>query len=82
MERKLIEDPALISGSTMITTNPDGTQVISAPPTAEYCQHNDEFYANPNWQAIQNTQQMEIDQRNAAAAAAASQPPDTTPPAQ
>ncbi len=79
MERKLIEDPALLSGSTMITTNPDGTQVISAPPTAEYCQHNDEFYANPNWQAIQATQQMEIDQRNAAAAPP---PPEGTAPVQ
>lgn len=71
LERQLIEDPALISGSTLITENPDGTLNITAPPTAEYCQHNDEFYANPDWQSIEISQQLEIERRNAAAAAAA-----------
>lgn len=77
LERPLIEDPVLLSGSTMITVNPDGTQNITEPPTAAYCQHNDEFYANPDWAAIQAGQQWELEQRNAAAAAeAAGVPPE------
>ncbi|MCM1058563.1 MAG: transglycosylase domain-containing protein [Firmicutes bacterium] len=71
LERPLIEDPALLSGSTMITTNPDGTQTISEPPTSGYCQHDDTFFANPDWAAVQAAQQYELEQRNAAAAAAA-----------
>ncbi len=71
MERPLIEDPALLSGSTMITANPDGTQNITTPPTAEYCQHDETFFANPDWPVIQTNQQLEINQRNAAAADAA-----------
>ena len=71
LERPLIENPVLLNGSTMITENPDGTQNITAPSTAEYCQHNELFFADPNWPVIQTNQQLEIDQRNAAAAAAA-----------
>ncbi|MCM1192430.1 MAG: transglycosylase domain-containing protein [Butyrivibrio sp.] len=77
LERPLIEDPALLNGSTMITTNPDGTQTITTPPTSGYCQHDDTFFANPDWLAIQNAQQVEIEQRNAAAAAAAAAAADT-----
>lgn len=78
LERPLIEDPVLLSGSTMITTNPDGTQSITTPPTAEHCQHDEIFYADPNWPEIQTNQQLELEQRNAAAAAAAAgdTPPD------
>lgn len=71
LERPLIENPVLLDGSTMITENPDGTLNITSPSTAEYCQHNDAFYADPDWLTIQINQQMEIDRRNAAAAAAA-----------
>ncbi|MCM1190161.1 MAG: transglycosylase domain-containing protein [bacterium] len=67
----LVEDPALISGSTMITENPDGTVTIVPPATSNHCQHDAEFYANPDYESIQNAQQWEINQRRAAAAAAA-----------
>lgn len=67
----LPEEPALISGSTMIIENPDGTQSISAPITATHCQHDEAFFANPDYEAILNIHQLEIHQRNEAAAAAA-----------
>ena len=70
IELPLIEDPSLISGSTMITENPDGTQTVTTPVTSRYCQHNAEFYANPNYQAIINQHAYEIQLRNAAALAA------------
>ena len=67
----LPEEPALISGSTMIIENPDGTQSISTPITATHCQHDEAFFANPDYEAILNIHQLEIHQRNEAAAAAA-----------
>lgn len=67
----LIEDPALVSGSTMIIQNPDGTQSVQAPPTTNHCQHDATFFANPDYEALINQQRWTIDQRNAAAAAAA-----------
>ncbi len=70
-ERPLIEDPVLLSGSTTITVNPDGTQNVIVPNVSEYCQHNEAFYANPDWETIQANQQMEIYLRNEAAAQAA-----------
>lgn len=39
LERPLIEAPELLSGSSIITENPDGTQNVIVPSTAEYCQH-------------------------------------------
>lgn len=71
MTLPLIEDASLLSGSTTIITNPDGTQSVSTPPTSTQCQHDATFYADPNFEAIINQHQWEIDQRNAAAAAAA-----------
>ena len=71
MERPLLEDPALINGSTTIVVNPDGTQSIIMPNTSEYCQHNEEFYADPAWETIQAGQQWELQLRNEQAAAAA-----------
>lgn len=65
----LIEDASLISGSTTIVENPDGTQVINAPATSRQCQHNAEFFANPDYEAIIAAQRWELDQRNAAAQA-------------
>ena len=67
----LIEDPALVSGSTMIIQNPDGTQSVQAPPTTNHCQHDATFFANPDYEALINQQRWTIEQRNAAAAAAA-----------
>ena len=71
LELPLVEDVSLISGSTMITQNPDGTQTVNAPVTSNQCQHNEEFFANPDYEAIIGQQRWEIDQRNAAAAAQA-----------
>lgn len=67
----LVEDASLISGSTTIVTNPDGTQTLVAPVTSDHCQHDATFFANPDYEAILNSQQLEINQRNEAAAAAA-----------
>lgn len=71
MERPLVEDPALLSGSTTIVMNPDGTQSVIVPSISEYCQHNEAFYADPAWETIQANQQWEIQLRNEAAAQAA-----------
>lgn len=67
----LLEDPALIAGSTSIVTNPDGTQTIVQPRTTNQCQHDIFFYENPDYEAILNSQRWEIEQRRAAAAALA-----------
>lgn len=60
----LIEDASLLSGSTVIIQNPDGTQSYAAPPTTNHCQHNAEFFANPDYESILNAQQWELNQRN------------------
>lgn len=67
----LIEDASLISGSTMVIENPDGTQTITTPLTTDHCQHDATFYANPDYESIINSQQWEINVRNEQAAAAA-----------
>lgn len=69
----LVEDASLISGSTMIVTNPDGTQSVTTPATSDHCQHDAAFFANPDYEAILNEQQAEINRRNEAAAAAAAE---------
>lgn len=74
MERPFIEDPSLISGSSTITQNPDGTQTVNTPVTKDHCQHDATFFANPDYEAVINQQQWEIDQRNAAAQANQPQP--------
>lgn len=61
----LQEDPALLSGNPALTTNPDGT--ISQPSSTGYCQHDDAFYANPDYQAIIDAQAWEIRQEKIAA---------------
>ncbi len=62
-ELPLIEDPSLLSGSTMITVNPDGTETYITPPTSNRCQHDAAFYANPDYEAILGGQQWELNQR-------------------
>lgn len=69
----LVEDPALEQGSTTIIENPDGTQTVSVPVTSNHCQHDAMFFANPDYEAIINGQQWEMEQRAAAAQAAAEQ---------
>ena len=68
----LLEDPALIPGSTII--NSDGT--VNLPKTSNVCQHDASFFENPDYEAILNNQQWELQQRaaQAAAEAAAQQP--------
>lgn len=63
-ELPLVEDPALISGSTTITENPDGTQTVNTPATSKYCQHDATFFANPDYETIISQQQWELNQRN------------------
>ena len=63
----LIEDPSLLSGSTTIIDNPDGTQTYATPPTTNHCQHDASFFANPDYESILNSQQWEINQRNGGA---------------
>ena len=67
----LVEDASLISGSTMIVENPDGTQTSITPTTSTHCQHDATFFANPDYESIINSQQWEINRRNEEAAAAA-----------
>ena len=62
-ELPLIEDPSLLSGSTMIAANPDGTETYIMPPTSNRCQHDAAFYANPDYEAILSGQQWELNQR-------------------
>jgi len=70
IELPLVEDASLISGSTMIVENPDGTQTVTTPVTNLCCQHTAEFFANPNYEAVISQQTAYIQQRNAAALAA------------
>ncbi len=60
----LIEPTSLLSGSTIIIENPDGTQTIHRPNTATHCQHNDAFMAQPNAQSVIEAQQWELYNRN------------------
>ncbi|MBO4291656.1 MAG: penicillin-binding protein [Lachnospiraceae bacterium] len=66
----LMEDPALVRGSTVIKTNPDGTQSVSLPRSTAQCRHNPAFFANPNAEALLEQERQEMQQRNAAAQAA------------
>lgn len=56
----LVEDEALIPGSTMIYTDEEGNQVISEPAQRKYCQHDAEFFLNPDYQSILDSQYWEL----------------------
>ena len=71
----LIEDESLISGSTSIVTNPDGTQTIIQPRTSNLCQHDAVFFSNPDYMSILSNQQWAIILQQQEAAAAAQAPP-------
>ncbi|MCM1112310.1 MAG: transglycosylase domain-containing protein [Muribaculum sp.] len=60
----LPEHPALLSGSTSIIENPDGTQSVIVPNTSNICPHDALFFTNPDYEAVLNQQQWEINQRN------------------
>ena len=62
-ELPLVEDPSLLSGSTTIIENPDGTQTLVTPPSTNHCQHDATFFANPDYESILNSQQWEMNQR-------------------
>ncbi len=71
IELPLPEEPALVEGSTQINKDENGNDVYIEPVTSIYCMHNEEFFANPDYeQEIQN-QQWAMDAAAAAAAAAA-----------
>lgn len=72
-ELPLVEDPSLISGSTTIVENPDGTQTLITPATSKQCQHNAEFFANPDYQSILDAQWAELLNRQIMAEAAAAE---------
>ncbi len=56
----LIEPTSLLSGSTIITENEDGTQTIQMPNTATHCQHDDAFMAQPDAWAIIEGQRWQL----------------------
>ena len=56
----LAEEEALISGSTTIIENPDGTQTIIIPNSRSRCQHDAAFYANPLYEEVLNQQEWEM----------------------
>lgn len=57
----LAEEEALISGSTVIAENEDGTQtILSTPVTRTYCHHDTAFFADPNYEAILNQEQWQL----------------------
>ncbi len=57
----LIEDSSLISGSTVITENEDGTTTMTTPATSiTYCQHNAEFYLQANAEELIAAQQAQL----------------------
>ncbi len=60
-EYPLVEDPSLWPGSTVITVDDYGNVVDqSIPNTQKHCQHDEAFFANPDYEAILNQQQWEL----------------------
>lgn len=62
-ELPLVEDASLISGSTLIIENVDGTQTFVTPPSNDHCQHDATFFANPDYESLLSQQQWELNQR-------------------
>ncbi len=60
----LKEDPSLLSGSSTIVGNPDEDQQMPA----DHCQHDDAFFANPDYESVIAEQSWEITQREIEAA--------------
>lgn len=57
------EDPSLAQGSTVATTLPDGTVTYTNPNVQRTCQHDANFYLNPDYETILNQQRYEIEIR-------------------
>lgn len=60
----LPEHPSLLTGSTIITENPDGTQTLTQPRTSNVCPHDALFFLNPDYETILNQHRWEIAQRD------------------
>ncbi|MBR1860802.1 MAG: transglycosylase domain-containing protein [Lachnospiraceae bacterium] len=73
IELPLPEEEALIEGSTQIIQDENGNDVYVQPITSVYCMHNEEFFADPNYEQVLQNQQWEMEAAAAAAAAAAAQ---------
>lgn len=57
------EDASLAQGSTMSITLPDGTVTYTNPNVQSTCQHDANFFLNPDYETILNQQQYEIELR-------------------
>lgn len=71
-----IEDESLWSGSTIPIEQPDGSIVYQTPRTSNICQHDATFFADPNYEAILQQQQAELDVRIQGALEAQAQQPE------
>ena len=73
VERLPAEDPSLLSGSstTITTVDENGNEIKVTQGTQTMCQHNAEFFANPEHEGIIAAQRAELEARIAAAQAAA-----------
>ncbi len=73
VERLPAEDPSLLSGSstTITTVDENGNEIKVTQGAQTMCQHNAEFFANPEHEGIIAAQRAELEQRIAAAQAAA-----------
>ncbi len=78
-----LEPEALHQGSTVPIKQPDGSIIYQIPKTSNNCQHDSIFFTNPNYEAILQAQQWEMQQwaaqAQAAAEAAAAQQEQTQP---
>lgn len=60
VELPLVEDASLISGSTIISENPDGTISTTMPVTSQDCPHNAAFFEIPENHALLEQQRAEL----------------------
>ncbi|MBQ7777180.1 MAG: transglycosylase domain-containing protein [Lachnospiraceae bacterium] len=58
-----IEDSSLWNGSTIPIEQPDGSIVYQTPRTSNICQHDVTFFSDPNYPAVLQQQQIELDIR-------------------
>ena len=72
-ELPLIEDESLYQGSTIPVEQPDGSILYIPPDTSNICQHDATFFLDPNWPAILEAQQADLNARILAAQLAAEQ---------
>ncbi len=58
-----VEDSSLWSGSTTAIEQPDGSIVYRSPRKTNVCQHNINFFTDPNYETIYAQQRLEMDLR-------------------